>query len=148
MIYMHDAQNLFDDSTSFVGEWKVDEYLDNISNPETIIVAIEHGNEKRTDELTPYANEKYGGGNGGNYINFIKNTLKPHIDITYRTLSDVKNTTIFGSSLGGLISFYATIKYPDTFGNAGVFSPSFWYSNDIYELIETNDINKDINFFF
>ena len=32
VIYMHDAQNLFDDKTSFVGEWKVDEYLDSINN--------------------------------------------------------------------------------------------------------------------
>ena len=148
VIYMHDAQNLFDDSTSYIGEWKIDEYLDSISNNEVIIVGIEHGNEKRIDELTPYKHEKYGGGNGDNYINFIKNTLKPHIDITYRTLPDAKNTTIFGSSLGGLISFYASVKYPDTFGNAVVFSPSFWYSNEIYELVETSDINKNTNFFF
>ena len=145
---MNDVQNLFDAETSYVGEWKIDEYLDGISNKETIIVAIEHGYEKRIDELTPYPNEKYGGGNGDNYLNFIKNRLKPHIDITYRTLPEAKNTTIFGSSIGGLISFYASIKYPDTFGNAGVFSPSFWYGNEIYELVETSDINKNINFFF
>ncbi len=105
VIYMHDAQNLFDDSTSYVGERKIDEYLDSINSKEVIIVAIEHGNEKRTDELTPYKHEKFGGVNGNNYINFIRNTLKPHIDIAYRTLPDAKNTTIFGSSLGGLISF-------------------------------------------
>ena len=72
VIYMHDAQNLFDDSTSYVGEWKVDEYLDSINSKKVIIVAIEHGNEKRIDELTPYKHEKYGGGNGDSYINFIK----------------------------------------------------------------------------
>ncbi len=148
VIYMHDAQNLFDDSTSYVGEWKIDEYLDSINSKEVIIVAIEHGNEKRIDELTPYNHEKYGGGNGDNYIDFIKNTLKPHIDITYRTLPNAKNTTIFGSSLGGLISFYAVVKYPDTFGNAGVFSPSFWYSDKIYALVEASEINKNTNFFF
>lgn len=148
VIYMHDAQNLFDDSTSYVGEWKIDEYLDSLTKKEVIIIAIEHGNEKRIDELTPYPHEKYGGGNGDNYIKFIKNTLKPHIDIAYRTLPDAKNTTIFGSSLGGLLSFYAVIKYPDTFGNTGVFSPSFWYSDKIYELVETTNINKNNKFFF
>ena len=148
VIYMHDAQNLFDDSTSYVGEWKVDEYLDSIKTKEAIIIGIEHGNEKRIDELTPYVHEKYGGGNGDNYIDFIKNTLKPYIDITYRTLSNAQNTTIFGSSLGGLISFYAAIKYPEVFGNAGVFSPSFWYSDKIYELVETSDIHKDTKIFF
>ena len=84
---------------------KIDEYLDGLKFQEIIVIGIEHGNEKRIDELTPYKNEKYGGGNGDNYIDFIKNTSKPHIDITYRRLSDSKNTTIFGSSLGGLISF-------------------------------------------
>lgn len=28
VFYMHNSQNLFDDKTSFVGEWKVDENLD------------------------------------------------------------------------------------------------------------------------
>lgn len=148
VIYMHDAQNLFDDSTSYVGEWKIDEYLDTISNNQVIIIGIEHGNEKRIDELTPYKHKKYGGGNGDNYISFIKNTLKPHIDNTYRTLPDAKNTTMFGSSIGGLISFYAIVKYPNTFGNAVVFSPSFWFSDEIYELVETTEINKESNFFF
>ena len=28
--------------------------------------------------------------------------------------------------MGGLISFYAMLKYPNKFGAAGVFSPAFW----------------------
>jgi predicted alpha/beta superfamily hydrolase len=32
--------------------------------------------------------------------------------------------------MGGLISFYAFLKYPKKFGGAGVFSPSFWLSRD------------------
>lgn len=146
--FMHDAQNLFDDKTSYVGEWKIDEYLDSLKSEEIIVVGIEHGGEKRIDELTPYKNEKYGGGNGLNYINFIKNTLKPHIDINYRTLSDSKNTTIFGSSLGGLISFYAAVKFPKTFGKAGIFSPAFWVNKEVFELIQETEINKDSRFFF
>lgn len=148
VIYMHDAQNLFDKETSYVGEWKVDEYLDTISNIEVIVVGIEHGNEKRVDELTPYKNEKYGGGQGDLYLTFIKNTLKPYIDITYRTFKDTKNTTIFGSSLGGLISFYAAIKYPQTFGNAGVFSPSFWFNSEIYDFTSKIEISSTTKFFF
>lgn len=147
VIYMHDAQNLFDASTSYVGEWNVDEHLD--SNPElkVIVVGIEHGGEKRIDELTPYKHEKYGGGNGQAYMNFIINTVKPHIDITYRTLKDPVNTTIFGSSLGGLMSFYAVLKYPETFGSAGIFSPSFWYSEEIYRLAQTQMISPLTKFY-
>ncbi|KAF2328200.1 alpha/beta hydrolase [Flavobacterium daemonense] len=141
VIYMHDAQNLFDAKTSFVGEWNVDEKLDSLKAP-VIVVGIEHGNEKRIDELTPYKNEKYGGGKADDYLDFIVKTLKPYIDKNYRTKTKAKNTTIMGSSLGGLVSYYAILKYPEVFGNAGVFSPSFWFSNDIYTLTEQAPKNK------
>ncbi|WP_111683531.1 alpha/beta hydrolase [Winogradskyella tangerina] len=148
VVYMHDAQNLFDRATSYVGEWKVDEYLDNLSDQQSIVIGIEHGNEKRKDELTPYEHETYGGGNGNAYVTFIKNTLKPHIDIVYRTKPEAENTTIFGASLGGLISFYATVKYPDVFGKAGVFSASFWFSEMIYDLAKSTDIPDTSKFYF
>ena len=135
VIYMHDAQNLFDKKTSYVGEWEVDETLDSL-NAQVIVVGIEHGNDKRLDELTPFKNEKYGGGNADSYLEFIVKTLKPHIDSTYRTRKEVKNTAIIGSSLGGLVSFYAVLKYPKVFGKAGVFSPSFWFTKDIYDMME------------
>ncbi|MFB3388770.1 alpha/beta hydrolase [Flavobacterium sp. LAR06] len=141
VIYMHDAQNLFDAKTSYVGEWNVDEKLDSLKAP-VIVVGIEHGNDKRIDELTPFKNEKYGGGNADNYLDFIVKTLKPYIDKNYRTKTKAKNTTIMGSSLGGLVSYYAILKYPEVFGNAGVFSPSFWFSNDIYTYAEQAPKNK------
>jgi len=135
VIYMHDAQNLFDAKTSFVGEWNVDEKLDSLK-AQVIVVGIEHGNEKRIEELTPYKNEKYGGGNAYNYVDFIVKTLKPYIDKNYRTKTKPKNTIIMGSSLGGLVSYYAAVKYPEVFGKAGVFSPSFWFSKEIFTFTE------------
>jgi predicted alpha/beta superfamily hydrolase len=38
----------------------------------------------------------------------------------------VRHTSIAGSSLGGLISFYAGLYHPKVFGSVGVISPSFW----------------------
>jgi predicted alpha/beta superfamily hydrolase len=125
VIYMFDGQNLFDEKTSFVGEWNIDEKMDSLK-AKVIIVGIEHGNEKRIDELTPYKNEKYGGGKADEMLDFIINTLKPEIDKKYRTKSNAKNTVIMGSSLGGLTAYYATLKYPKVFGKAGVFSPAIW----------------------
>ena len=92
VIYMHDAQNLFDAKTSYVGEWNIDEKLDSL-NAQVIIVGIEHGNEKRIDELTPFKNAKYGGGNADNYLRFIVETLKPEIDKKYRTKINTRNST-------------------------------------------------------
>jgi metallo-beta-lactamase class B len=58
--------------------------------------------------------------------------LKPYIDAHYRTLPDKSNTAIAGSSMGGLISLYAVLKYPDVFSRAGVFSPALWFDPPIY----------------
>ncbi len=138
VIYMHDAQNLFDAKTSFAGEWNVDEKLDSLS-AQVIVVGIENGGEKRLEELTPYKHSNYGGGNADKYLEFIVNTLKPEIDKKYRTKTNAKNTTIMGSSLGGLTSFYAVIKYPEVFGKAGVFSPAFWINHkDINDYLATS----------
>jgi predicted alpha/beta superfamily hydrolase len=146
VIYMHDAQNLFDASTSYAGEWNVDETLDSI-NAKVIVVGIET-NDKRMEELTPFKNKKYGGGKADDYLDFIVNTLKPKIDATYRTKTSAKNTAIFGSSLGGLVSFYAALKYPKVFGKVGCFSPSFWFGrkelNDLME--ETKDFDAKVYF--
>lgn len=148
VVYMHDAQNLFDAESSYAGEWKVDEYLDDITKNQSIIIGIEHGDEKRIDELTPFKHEKYGGGKGEAYLSFIKNTLKPHIDITYRTKPEAEHTTIFGASLGGLISFYGALKHPETFGKAGVFSSSFWINPEIYDIVSNTEIPNSSKFYF
>jgi predicted alpha/beta superfamily hydrolase len=146
VLYMHDAQNLFDSKTAYAGEWNVDEKLDSI-NAQLIVIGIEHGNDKRMDELTPFKNEKYGGGNADAYLEFIVKTLKPQIDKNYRTKTNKNNTLIMGSSLGGLVSFYAILKYPQVFGKAGVFSPSFWFSDKIYDAAEnTKKIKSKIYF--
>lgn len=147
VIYMHDAQNLFDSKTSFAGEWNIDEKLDSL-NAQVIVVGIENGGEKRMDELTPFKHPKYNGGNANNYLDFIVNTLKPEIDKKYRTKTNTKNTAIMGSSLGGLTSYYALLKYPKVFGKAGIFSPAFWFNrNEIIKLtIEASKLNTKIYF--
>jgi metallo-beta-lactamase class B len=136
VLYMHDGQNLFNDATSYAGEWGVDETLDSMKK-KCIVVGIDNGLLKRMNEYNPYSHDRFGPGEGKQYIDFIAKTLKPYIDKKYRTLKDKNNTTIAGSSMGGLISMYAIVIYPKVFGAAGVFSPSFWISPRIKD-----DINK------
>ena len=47
-----------------------------------IVVGIDNGGKKRIEELSPYKNAKYGGGNGDNYVKFIRRNFKPFIDKT------------------------------------------------------------------
>lgn len=150
VIYMHDGQNLFDEKTSYVGEWKIDEYMDTLTDKEeSIIIGIEHGGKKRIDELTPFHNEKFGGGKADDYLNFLIKTLKPYVDSNYRTLANKEHTIIWGSSLGGLISLYAVIKFPETFTKAGVFSPAFWINEDeIFKFVKNSTIDPSKKFYF
>jgi glycosidase/predicted alpha/beta superfamily hydrolase len=135
VLYMHDGQNLFDASTSFAGEWGVDETLDSLqarAGGGAIVVGIDNGQQRRVDEYTPWPNPQHGGGEGDAYVDFLVKTLKPYIDRHYRTRPDRLHTGVAGSSMGGLISLYAALKYPDVFGRVGVFSPAFWFSPSIY----------------
>ncbi|CAA9257208.1 MAG: putative alpha-dextrin endo-1, 6-alpha-glucosidase [uncultured Adhaeribacter sp.] len=74
VLYLHDGQNLFDAYYSYSGEWGVDETLDTLARtggPQVIVVGIDNGGEERINELTPYANPEYGGGDGEKYLQFI-----------------------------------------------------------------------------
>ena len=131
VLYMHDGQNVFDAATSFAGEWGVDETLDSLAalgDRGAIVVAVDNGGAHRLDEYDPWVAEKkqYGGGEGDAYVDFLVHTLKPYIDRHYRTRRDRANTAIMGSSMGGLISLYAALKYPKVIGRAGVFSCACW----------------------
>jgi metallo-beta-lactamase class B len=137
VLYMHDGQNVFDAATSGFGEWGVDETLDSLhvlGDPGTIVVAVDHGGSKRLDEYDPWNNARYGGGEGDAYVDFLVHTLKPYVDAHYRTLADRGHTGIAGSSMGGLISLYAGLKFPNVFGRVGVFSPSLWIAPKMYAV--------------
>ncbi len=135
VLYMNDGQNLFNEQTAGFGmEWGVDECLDTLApqlHKECIVIGIDNGGEKRMNEYNPYDNDKYGKGEGKEYLDFIANTLKPFVDKNYHTVKDANHTFIAGSSMGGLISMYALVAYPNVFGGAGIFSPSFWIAPQI-----------------
>lgn len=134
VLYMQDAQNLFGKGSGY-GNWEIDKRLSLLTKQEkgdVIIVAIDHGDGDRFKEYSPYTVEKKGKGMGMKYANFIVRTLKPYIDANYRTKPEAQFTGIGGSSMGGLISLYAGLMYPETIGRLMVFSPSLWVSNKIY----------------
>jgi predicted alpha/beta superfamily hydrolase len=145
VLYMHDGQNVFDDATSYAGEWGVDECIDSMKS-KCIVVAIDNGASKRINEYCPYDfslktlglsnSDTLNKGEGDLYVDFLVKTLKPFIDKNYRALKDKRNTFVAGSSMGGIISMYAVLKYPDVFGGAGVFSPAFWVGPKIFDDIK------------
>jgi len=132
VLYMHDGQNIFDKATSFAGnEWRADETAEQLIKSKRIVPLIIVGiynNDKRMDEYTPWPDEKYKGGSGAAYADFVVNTVKPYIDSHFRTLPGAENTAMIGSSLGGLISLYIGFKYPQVFSKIGAMSTSVWWA--------------------
>lgn len=139
VMYLQDGQNIFDEFTAGFGEWGVDECLDSLIKkglPPCIVIGIDNGPE-RMREYNQYEFKDFGKGMGDAYVEFLAHTLKPFIDKHYRTLASKNYTIIGGSSMGGLISFYAMLKYPGIFGNGGIFSPAFWTANGIKNLSDS-----------
>jgi predicted alpha/beta superfamily hydrolase len=147
VIYMQDAQNLFKSNAEIKSTWAVDSTLKALPvGKQCIIVGIDHAGKDRITEYDPY-DSTYGKGNGAEYTRFLVETLKPYIDAHYRTKQQARYTAIAGSSMGSLLAMYAAIKYPETFGYAGIFSPSFWIAPQIYIDTKASVFNKKAGFY-
>ncbi|MFH6767815.1 alpha/beta hydrolase-fold protein [Gaetbulibacter aquiaggeris] len=146
VLYMQDGQMLFDSTTTWnKQEWKVDEIASLLMNEgqtkDFIVVAIwniaalrnsnyfpekvyEMMSEKDKDSLIETGKKQnwINTINSNNYLRFVVEELKPYIDSHFSTYTDADNTSIMGSSRGGLISMYAISEYPEVFGSAACLS--------------------------
>ena len=142
VIYFHDGQNMFDGRTSYVGEWHADETLQKlaVNGIEAIAVAIPNAQDDRLDEYSPWSGKaafrrRRVVGHGGLYLEWLLGSVKPLVDQSFPTRSDREGTGTLGSSLGGLISLYAAVRYPQVFGFIGAMSPSIrWHDSEIVDL--------------
>ncbi len=133
VLYMFDGHNVFLDSDATYGKsWGMKNYMDR-TKTQLIIVAIEcnHSPDNgRLKEYSPYDfyDQTFGEipGYGRVTMNWMVKVLKPYIDKHYRTLPDRNHTFIAGSSMGGLMSLYAVLKYNRYFSRAACLSPSLW----------------------
>ncbi len=152
VVYMHDAQNVFFAEKSYSGaSWGLLENFNNENQKQCIFVCIDHGEEHRISEYgvlehseksQKFINEGTipSSIQGDEYLKWLVQSLIPFINENYRVKQKRENTTILGSSMGGLISLYASCKYPKTFGNCGVLSPAFWFcSEQLYDFVEQSN---------
>jgi predicted alpha/beta superfamily hydrolase len=152
VIYLHDAQNVFDQATSFAGEWGCDESmlqspLSNCVN--AILVGVDNGGLSRIDEYAPWINAEYNeGGEGAAFASFMAQTLKPFIDANFRTQPEREHTFMIGSSLGALITMYTVIEFNDVFSGGAIFSPAFWFNQEVYDYVENNAPSSGSKFYF
>ncbi len=150
VMYMFDGHNVFFDADATYGKsWGMGEYMDN-TGKQMIIVAVEcnHEDHKRLEEYSPVdivipdIGEIHG--NGKIYMDWMVGTLKQYIDTNYPTLPGRDDTSICGSSMGGLMALYGACEYNHVFKKAACLSPSFWVAkNKVLEIVTRADMETD-----
>jgi len=137
VLYMFDGQNVFfDEDATFGKSWGVGDYLD-FTDTQLIVAALEcnaGADNERLIEYSPYRfdDPQYGhfDGRGDATMSWFIHRFKPYMDRNFRTLPDREHTFIGGSSMGGLMSLYALLKFNDVYSRAAALSPSIWVAPD------------------
>ena len=146
VIYMFDGQSVLAtgkergmDNDVFC--WNVSESVSGMmaaTDNKAIIVAIDNGSPYRNDELIPdlgsidlegeganIKEEDFTQKRGNAFADLICDTIMPYVNENYNVYTDAQHTSLIGSSLGGLETFYAVLAHPDKFGTGGVLSATF-----------------------
>ncbi len=146
VIFMHDGQNLFYPEKAYTQiTWGVAEAITRLSGwgfiQPAIVVGIDNTDNRIGDYMPTRPFETPAGKAyldrireetegqfdqnvymADDYLEWMTTILKPQIDKDFRTRPGPQHTLIMGSSMGGLISLYALLEYPEVFGGAGCFS--------------------------
>ena len=144
VLYMHDGQNLFDKKlTGYNQEWQMDEAIPRMVRqgdlrswivvgvqspkaryqglfPQKVFALLSPEYKARVEGIE--INEPKGPLAGDDYLKFMVATVKARVDREFRTLKGPEDTAVMGSSMGGLMAFYAMAEYPDVFGQAAAVS--------------------------
>lgn len=158
VLYMHDGHNLFDPALSnFNKVWAADKAM--VAGAEAgrfeehIIVGAWAPGADRYRQYLPqpaYAAappalkakmDRYAKGPiiSQAYLEWLAGPLKQWVDASFRTRPGRMDTAIAGSSMGGLMSFYAFLYRPGTYGRAACVS-SHWPAVDPGEV---GDVDRD-----
>lgn len=144
VLYMHDGQNLFDRNlTKFDQEWGIDETITRMARQgdlrHWIVVGVQSPPAryrtlfpaKLPPSLSPALRKRVEALDDGNakgsfasdaYLRFLTQTVKRRVDASFRTLAGPADTAVMGSSMGGLMAFYAMTEHPRVFGQAAAVS--------------------------
>ena len=145
VLYMHDGRMLFDATTTWnKQEWQVDEVAGTLIEQKKvkpfIVVAIPNAGSKRHSQYFPqkpfeslsprtqesmYQKESSPGNPlfdgriySDNYLKFIVTEVIPYVESHYSVNTGGEHRYLAGSSMGGLISWYGLLEYPNEFAGA------------------------------
>lgn len=132
--FMQDGQNLFFPREAFMGrEWEMDEasmVLRAMSAVEDLVIVGIHSNDRMKEYTMPGYET---------YAKALVEEVVPAIQSGYRVGDNRRWRSMWGSSLGGVVSFYTVWQYPEVFGTAICMSSTFSYKDDLMERVLQED---------
>lgn len=138
VLYMFDAQNIFDACTAYGGhEWQVDETVTRLTKEGAIepliVVGLDNAKENRYYEYLAFGDNIQNPGSpeplGRRMPEFLIKEVMPVIEGKYRIAKGRENTGVAGSSYGGFAAIYVGVNAPGVFGKVLAESPVFWVGN-------------------
>ena len=140
--YMQDGQNLFFPEEAFHGQdWQVDEtshILRSMRAIQDVIIVGVYSGERRNDEYTKPGYE--------DYARSLVEEIVPAEQLFLRSTREVRDRAMWGSSLGGVVSFYTAWQFPHVFGGAICMSSTFSYKDDLVERV-LSEPKRDVRFY-
>jgi predicted alpha/beta superfamily hydrolase len=128
--FMQDGQNLFFPEEAFLGQtWDVDETSQIMHKmgamEDVVIVGIRPG-----DRMKEYTSPGY-----VDYARSLAEEIVPFAESRLRIGTDRRFRSVWGSSLGGVVSFYTVWQHPDVFGVAVCMSSTFSHKDNLIERV-------------
>jgi predicted alpha/beta superfamily hydrolase len=129
--YMQDGQNLFFPEEAFQHkDWGVKEtsqILRAMQAIEDLVIVGVYSDKDREERYTKPGYEAY--------ARSIVEELVPAEQLFLRTTKNRLDRSMWGSSLGGVVSFYTVWQYPEVFGGAICMSSTFSYKDDLIQRV-------------
>lgn len=139
--YMQDGQNLFFPEEAFMGrEWEVDETSRTLSAmnaaEDVVFVGIHSG-----DRMLDYTRPGY-----EPYARSLAEEVVPEAESIIRLKRHRRQRSVWGSSLGGVVSFYTVWQHPEVFGVGVCMSSTFSHKDNLMERVLTEP-PRDVAFY-
>jgi predicted alpha/beta superfamily hydrolase len=138
---MQDGQNLFFPKEAFAGrDWEVDktsETLRSMSAVEDFIIIGIYSDDRMRDYTEPGYEA---------YARSLAEEVVPEAHRLLRIGNHRRYRTVWGSSLGGVVSFYSVWQHPQVFGTAVCMSSTFSHRDNLIERV-LSEPPRDVAFY-
>ena len=139
--FMQDGQNLFFPDEAFLGrDWEVggtSQTLRAMNAVEDLVIVGIHSGDRMADYTSPGYEA---------YARSLAEEIVPEAERRLRIGTERRHRSVWGSSLGGVVSFYSVWQHPDVFGVGVCMSSTFSHRDNLLERV-LREPARDVAFY-